>query len=138
MAGLFALQGTDLWLGMAIAAALFAGLLMPYLVKEIRRGKVELGPRIPTGAGDTLPGYRGNPMPGQPAPAGPHHANATLSLRSFHLVLISLSIVLASGTGVWGFFNHEIVLGALSLGVALLLVVYGSYFVWKAENVHLE
>jgi hypothetical protein len=137
--GLFALQGTELWLGMVIAGALFAGLLIPYLLKEIRRGKAELGPSIPTGAGDTHPGYRGNPTPGQPdAQAGSHDANATLSLKSFHLVLISLSIVLASGTGVWGLFNHDIVLGAVSLGLALLLVVYGSYFVWKAENVHLE
>ena len=54
------------------------------------------------------------------------------------MLLISLSIVLASGFGVWGLFNQYIVLGALSLGLALLLVVYGSYFVWKAENAHLE
>jgi hypothetical protein len=136
---LFALQGTEVWLGMVLVGALFGGLLIPYLWEEIRRGKVELGPGIPTGAGDTQPGYRGNPTPGQPdAQAGPHDANATLSLRSFHLLLISLSIVLASGTGVWGLFNRQIVLGALSLGFAVLLVVYGSYFVWKAENVHLE
>lgn len=136
---LFALQGTELWLGMVIAVALFASLLIPYLFEEIRRGKVELGRRIPTGAGDTQPGYRGNPTPGQQdAQAGPHDPNATLSLRSFHVFLISLSIVLASGTGVWGLFNHYIELGALLLGLALLLVVYGSYFVWKAENVHLE
>lgn len=139
MPGLFALQGTELWLGMAIAGALFAGLLIPYLLEEIRRGKAELGPRIPTGAGDTYSGYRGNPTPGQSdVQAGSHDANATLSLRSFHLVLISLSIVLTAGTGVWGLFNHDLVLGALSLGLGLLLVVYGSYFVWKAENVHLE
>jgi hypothetical protein len=123
---------------MVIAGALFAALLIPYLLEEIQRGKVELGPRIPTGAGDTQPGYRGNPAPGQPdAQAGPHDANSMLSLGSFHLILISLSIVLASGTGVWGLFNHFIVLGALLLGLALLLVVYGSYFVWKAENLHL-
>ncbi len=135
---LFALQGTQLWLGLVIAGALFAGLLVPYLLEELRRGKVELGPRIPTGAGDTRPGYRGNPTPGRPEThAGPDDTS-TLSLRSFHLFLISLSIVLATGTGVWGLINHDLVLGAFSLGLALLLVVYGSYFVGKAERAHLE
>jgi hypothetical protein len=61
-----------------------------------------------------------------------------LSLRSFHLLFIALSIVLASGFGTWGLFNHYAVLGALSLGLAVLLAVYGGYFAWKAENIHLE
>ena len=52
--------------GIVIAVALAAALLVPYLIKEIRRGKVELGPRVPTGAGDTHPGTRRNPAPGQP------------------------------------------------------------------------
>jgi hypothetical protein len=51
--------------GIAIAVVLALALLVPYLVKEIRRGKVELGPRTPTGAGDTHPGRRGDPAPGQ-------------------------------------------------------------------------
>lgn len=61
-----------------------------------------------------------------------------LSLRSFHLFFIALSIVLASGFGTWGLLNHHIVPGASSLGFAVLLVVYGGYFVWKAETNHLE
>lgn len=52
--------------GILIAVLLAAVLLAPYLYKEIRRGKVELGPRIPTGTGDTHPGTRANPAPGQP------------------------------------------------------------------------
>jgi hypothetical protein len=55
----------ELGLGIAIAVLLALALLVPYLVKEIRRGKVELGPRTPTGAGDTHPGRRGDPAPGQ-------------------------------------------------------------------------
>ena len=70
---LLAVQYTELGLGILIAAILAAALLVPYLVKEIRRGKVELGPRTPTGAGDTHPGRRGNPAPGQPdAQADPY------------------------------------------------------------------
>jgi len=47
-----ALGGTELGLAILIAVALSAALLVPYLLKEIRRGKVELGPRTPTGTGD--------------------------------------------------------------------------------------
>ena len=59
-------DNTELGLGILVAVVLAAALLVPYLVKEIRRGKVELGPRTPLGAGDTHPGRRGDPAPGQP------------------------------------------------------------------------
>jgi hypothetical protein len=55
-----------LGVGIVVAFALFAVLLVPYLWKEIRRGKVDTNPRFPTGAGDTHPGRRGNPAPGKP------------------------------------------------------------------------
>ena len=68
---------TELGLGILLAIVLFAALLVPYLLKEIRRGKVELGPRTPTGAGDTHPGRRGDPAPGQPeAQADPYDIRA--------------------------------------------------------------
>jgi hypothetical protein len=67
----------DVGVGILIASGLAGALLVPYLIKEIRRGKVELGPRIPTGAGDTHPGRRGNPAPGQPdAQADPYSPRA--------------------------------------------------------------
>ena len=74
---LLAVQYTELGLGIGIAVVLAIALLVPYLVKEIRRGKVELGPRTPTGAGDTHPGRRGDPAPGQPdAQADPYTPKA--------------------------------------------------------------
>ena len=74
---LFAVQYTGLGLGIVIAIVLAATLLVPYLIKEIRRGKVELGPRTPTGAGDIHPGRRGDPAPGQPdAQADPYDPRA--------------------------------------------------------------
>ena len=74
---LLALQGTELGLGILIAIALAGALLAPYLLKEIRKGKVELGPRIPTGTGDAHPGRRGDPAPGQPdAQADPYDPSA--------------------------------------------------------------
>ena len=60
------MTGLELGLGVLVALGLVAALLIPYLVKEIRRGKVELGPRTPTGASDVTPGTRTNPAPGQP------------------------------------------------------------------------
>lgn len=66
-----------LFWGIVIALALGTALLVPYLIKEIRKGKIELGPRIPTGAGDTHPGRRGDPAPGQPdAQADPYSPSA--------------------------------------------------------------
>ena len=74
---LLTLQLSGLSLGLLIVAVLAGVLLVPYLMKEIRRGKVELGPRVPTGAGDTHPGRRGNPAPGQPdGQADPYDATA--------------------------------------------------------------
>ena len=60
--------------------ALFGILLVPYLIKEIRTGKGELGPvrhltpdgkivlgpPAPPGIGDNNPGRRGDPAPGMP------------------------------------------------------------------------
>jgi hypothetical protein len=72
----FALENA-MGMGIVLVIALFAGILTPYLIKEIRRGKVELGPREPLGAGDTHPGTRDNPAPGQPdAQADPYDPSA--------------------------------------------------------------
>jgi hypothetical protein len=56
----------ELGLGILVALVLAAVLVGPYLYKEIRRGKVNVGPRNPAGAGDVHPGRRGDPAPGQP------------------------------------------------------------------------
>jgi hypothetical protein len=53
-------------MGILIALVLFAGLMLPYLYKEIRRGKADLGRRLPLGASEPRPGTRGNPAPGHP------------------------------------------------------------------------
>jgi hypothetical protein len=76
---LYALQLTDLTYGVLIALALALVLLVPFLIKEIRDGKrelgplrrfgrygVTLGPTTPTGTGDNTVGRRGEPAPGQP------------------------------------------------------------------------
>ena len=73
---LFAIQ-SYLGTGILIALILATALLVPYLVKEIRRGKVELGPRLPTGPSEPNPGRRDNPAPGHPeAQADPYERRA--------------------------------------------------------------
>jgi hypothetical protein len=61
-----------------------------------------------------------------------------LSLKSFHLFFIALSIILTSALGVWGLFNHYVLLGLISLGMSILLVLYEAYFASKAQRIHLE
>jgi len=68
---------TALVIGIAVAVLLASALLVPYLFEEIRRGKVELGPRLPTGTGEPHPGRRGDPAPGHPeAQADPYDSEA--------------------------------------------------------------
>ena len=88
---LFALQWSGMSFAMVLALVLAACFLVPYLIKEIRDGKgelgplrrlvgggrVTLGPTTPTGAGDNNPGRRGDPAPGQPdGQADPYDARA--------------------------------------------------------------
>ena len=61
-----------------VAIGLALALLVPYLMKEIRKGKVTLGPHIPDGTGDTYAGRRGDPAPGHPeAQADPYDPQAS-------------------------------------------------------------
>ncbi len=70
-------MSAELWLAIGVAIALMAALVVPYLVKEIRRGKATVGPHSPVGAGDTHPGRRGDPAPGQfDAQADPYDPRA--------------------------------------------------------------
>jgi hypothetical protein len=74
---MFGLSNAELAIGLLIAIVLMAGLWGPYLYEEIVRGKAKEGPRVPLGAGDTHPGRRGNPAPGQPdAQADPYDDRA--------------------------------------------------------------
>jgi hypothetical protein len=66
-----------LGIGILVVLVLATALLVPYLIKEIRKGKVELGPRLPTGTSEPNPGRRGDPAPGHPeAQADPYDARA--------------------------------------------------------------
>ena len=60
-----------------------------------------------------------------------------MSLKWFHVVFITISTLMGIAIGVWGFFNHFILLGAASLASSAGLCVYGTYFLQKARKVGL-
>ena len=57
-----------------------------------------------------------------------------MSLKWFHIVFISLSMLLSVWFGIWGLFNGQVTLGILSLCASAGLVVYGNYFLAKARK----
>ena len=57
-----------------------------------------------------------------------------MSLKWFHIVFISLSVVLSVRFGIWGLFNGQVALGILALGASAGLVVYGNHFLAKIRK----
>ena len=65
-----------------------------------------------------------------------------MSLKAFHLVFVSLSVLLMLGLTVWCVGNYrrdggalDLVCAALSLAVAAGLVVYGKFFLKKLKHI---
>jgi hypothetical protein len=57
-----------------------------------------------------------------------------MSLKWFHIVFISLSVILSLWFGVWGLFNNQVALGIVSLGASAGLVLYGNHFMIKLRK----
>ena len=57
-----------------------------------------------------------------------------MSLKWFHIVFISLSMLVSLAFGVWGLFNQQIVLAVVSLAGSAGLCVYGNYFLGKMRT----
>lgn len=57
-----------------------------------------------------------------------------MSLKWFHVVFISLSVLLSVWFGIWALFNEQLALGILSLAASAGLVVYGNYFLGKLRK----
>jgi len=57
-----------------------------------------------------------------------------MSLKWFHIVFISLSMLVSLGFGVWGLLNQQLALGVASLAGSAGLCVYGNYFLGKARQ----
>ena len=61
-----------------------------------------------------------------------------MTLKWFHIVFISLSTLMSIGIGIWGLFNHFVVLGIVSLAGSAGLCVYGTYSLQKARRLGLS
>jgi hypothetical protein len=57
-----------------------------------------------------------------------------MSLKWFHIVFITVSMLMGIAIGVWGLFNSFPALGIASLASSAGLCVYGSYFLQKARK----
>ncbi|MEX1048135.1 MAG: hypothetical protein WED15_01310 [Akkermansiaceae bacterium] len=66
-----------------------------------------------------------------------------MSLKGFHIVFVTVSTLLFLFMAVWGFFlvpeptSLTRVLGAIGVGAALVMLVYGVYFYRKISRYHL-
>ena len=61
-----------------------------------------------------------------------------LSLKSFHIVLIWLAVMLGGGLGAWAAIHHSPWMSLISFTLGALLVVYGAYFAVKTRQTPLE
>ncbi len=65
-----------------------------------------------------------------------------MSLKAFHIVFVTASIVLALGFGIWSMVNYfqsgtvgDLLFGIGSLGVSVALVFYERYALKKLKNI---
>ena len=59
-----------------------------------------------------------------------------MSLKGFHVFFILMAILLAAGFAAWSLVNETAVpIGITSAVLALLLLVYGIWFVRKSKNI---
>ena len=59
-----------------------------------------------------------------------------MSLKAFHILFIIFAILLAVGCAVWSFVNHAaLAFGIASAVVAVVLVVYGVFFLKKSRKI---
>ncbi len=59
-----------------------------------------------------------------------------MSLKGFHIVFITLSILLAIGCAAWSFANQTaLAFGIASVVAAVALIFYGIWFIRKSKKI---
>ena len=59
-----------------------------------------------------------------------------MSLRAFHILFITLSVLMAAACSAWAFLSAAgVVFGVVSALVAVLLAYYGVRFLAKTRNI---
>jgi hypothetical protein len=57
-----------------------------------------------------------------------------MSLKTFHIVFITVSMLMGIAIGIWGLMNQFAVLGIASLASSAALCVYGTKFLQTARK----
>jgi len=58
-----------------------------------------------------------------------------MSLKAFHLLFVTLLTSLAFGCAAWAFQAGSPVWGVTSVGMGILVIVYGVYFLKKLKKI---
>lgn len=65
-----------------------------------------------------------------------------MSLKAFHIVFITASVLLAFGFGAWSLVGYsdygrtaDLVYGVSSVAIGIGLITYGRYFLKKLRNI---
>jgi len=58
-----------------------------------------------------------------------------MSLKAFHLIFVTLLTALLFGCAAWGFAAGRPFLGAFSVVVGILVIIYGIYFLKKLKKI---
>jgi hypothetical protein len=57
-----------------------------------------------------------------------------MSLKAFHLIFVTMLTMLSLGFSTWAFCSGRIILGLCGMITAVLVVVYGVYFLKKLKK----
>ena len=58
-----------------------------------------------------------------------------MSLKAFHLIFVTMLTTLSLGFTGWAFASGKIVFGLLGIITAVLVVIYGVYFLKKLKKI---
>jgi hypothetical protein len=58
-----------------------------------------------------------------------------MSLKAFHLIFVTMLTTLSLGFTAWAFASGKIIFGLLGIIVAVLVVIYGVYFLKKLKKI---
>ena len=58
-----------------------------------------------------------------------------MSLKSVHLIFVTLLTALAFACAGWAFTANEPLIGAVAVAAGLLVIVYGVYFLKKLKKI---
>jgi hypothetical protein len=58
-----------------------------------------------------------------------------MSLKAFHLIFVTSLTLLSLGFSGWAFANGKILFGLAGIVAAILVVIYGIYFLKKLKKI---